>query len=103
MSERNDTYMELVTLLMAALIILMMFAMAEAAPSQERLVGNLDTRWTDHILAVDQALAKKNVSAARAALHQTDLLHGDSQPWPGASWGEGSGHVRVNPSKGGAR
>ncbi len=56
MSDRaNQTYSGLIALLIAAVILLIMISITEAAPSYERLMGNPEGPRTDHIRASDKA------------------------------------------------
>lgn len=41
-NRKNDTYMDIVAIVIAAVIMLIMISITEAAASHERVVGNLD-------------------------------------------------------------
>ncbi len=48
-------YSDLVALLVAAVILLIMISITEAAASHKRLTGNPESPWTHHIRAEDVA------------------------------------------------
>ena len=91
----------------AMLIALIALALTEAATSHEQLAGNSHTSWTDHLRTLDDALAKKNISAAERALQQAYLAALGSRRWEGMvevgdaalRVGEASGYRKVSEAK----
>ncbi len=91
----------------AILILLIRLALTEAAASHEQLGGNSDAPWANHIRTLDDALAKKNISAAERALHQAYLAALGSRHWEGMvevgdatlRVGEVSGYRKVSEAK----
>jgi hypothetical protein len=91
----------------AMLIILIALAVTEAAASHEHFAGNSDASWTGHLRTLDDALAKKNISAAERALQQAYLAALGSRRWEGMvevgdatlQVGEASGYRKVSQVK----
>jgi hypothetical protein len=68
----------------AAVMMLLALAIAEVAASHvDGLVGDPTAPWVGHIQKVEEALAKKNISAAERAWHEAYVAALGSRRWEG--------------------
>ncbi len=79
----KHAHIVIAVVVIAMLIILIALAITEAAAGHEHVVGNSAAPWADHIRTLDEALAKKNISAAEHAFHQAYLAALGSRRWEG--------------------
>lgn len=77
----DRTYVVVAGLVVVALVIAL--AIAEAMGSEPTPVAGMDAPWADYIIAVDEALAAKDLAAARWALQRAYGAALGSRRWEG--------------------
>ncbi len=63
--QPSRTYSDLIALFVAAVILLIMISITEAAASHEQVVGNLNPSSRDHVRGVDSGVARRFASSPR--------------------------------------